>query len=89
MRGASTRRESNALISDRPMSPVNFLNFLNFRGTRKSRKFTSHHPLQSSLPWAFCRHLATTEPLALRTGPGTGCPLGVVAVGVRVHQSWG
>jgi hypothetical protein len=80
MRGASTRRESNALISDRPMSPVNFLNFLNFRGTRKSRKFTSHHPLQSSLPWAFCRHLATTEPVSRLDGKG---------VGVRVLQSWG
>ena len=26
-----------------------------------------------------------SAPLALRTGPGTGCPLGVVTVGVRVY----
>jgi hypothetical protein len=68
---------------------VNFPPFLIPRKFGKFGKFTPHRVSSPHCHTAFTASLKTSEPLALRTGPGTGCPLGVVAVGVRVSEGLG
>jgi hypothetical protein len=68
---------------------VNFPPFLiprKFGKFGKFGKFASHRISIPHCHKAFAASLKTREPLALCTGPGTGCPLGVVAVGVRVSE---
>jgi hypothetical protein len=74
--GLKTRGDITAPISDHQSSPVNFPLYLVPRKFGNFGKFASPRPRQSALNWAVCRLLATAKPVTLRTGPGTGYPLG-------------